>query len=379
MLTSTYYQSRTKSSTVAIIHDALVVPAGSERVALNFSNLFPDAPIYTSAYLPDNTFSAFKNRKIHTLPFSKLVKTEKLFKILYPLWLIEISRLDLSKFDIVISSANYLAKFIRPGVQSRHICYLHNPIRFLWKRQVYTKDSLPYGSISLPILNFVIPLLKRFDIEKTQMIDHLLTNSRNTANQIEQIYHRRADVIYPPVEVGFYEISNTPSDYYLYAGRLISHKRVDIAIKACKNLRRRLIIAGDGLERKNLQDLGGEEVLFIGRVTDQQLKNLYMNCKALLFPSDEDFGLVPVEAQASGRPVIAYRSGGALETVIEGETGLFFNEQNEGSLMDAIQQFETMCFDPLRIRKNALNFDTSVFRKKFQHYMSTHIQGASEN
>lgn len=354
---------------IAILHDALVVPAGSERVALKISDLFPEAPIFTSVYLPENTFPEFKLRNIHTLPFSKLVKKERQFKNLYPLWLAEISFLDLSKFDLVISSSNYLAKFIRLTGQTTHVCYLHNPIRFLWKSKVYSKESLPLGAISKPVINTLLPVFKSFDIKKTQKIDHLVTNSKNIANQIEQIYHKEAEVIYPPVDVSSYSISSTPGDYYLYAGRLISHKRADIVINACKKLNRKLIVAGDGLEREKLQALAGQDVVFTGRVTDQEMRQLYTNCKALLFPSDEDFGLIPVEVQACGRPVIAYRSGGALETIIDGETGLFFNEQNERSLIEAIHQFEKMTFNPNRTRANAMNFDTSVFRKKFFTYI----------
>jgi len=361
--------SLTRHLNIAILHDALVVPAGSERVALNISDLFPEAPIFTSAYLPEDTFPEFKKRNIHTLPFAKLVKKERQFKKLYPLWLAELALLDLSKFDLVISSANYLAKFIRLPAQTTHVCYLHNPIRFLWKSQVYSKESLPLGAFSQPVIRTLLPLLQRYDIKKTQKINHLITNSKNIASQIEQIYHRQAEVIYPPVDVKSYYISNTPGDYYLYAGRLISHKRADIVINACKKLNRKLIVAGDGLEREKLQALAGPDVIFTGRVTDQEMRHLYANCRALLFPSDDDFGLIPVEVQASSRPVIAYRSGGALETVIEGETGLFFDEQSESSLIEAIQRFETMTFRSERIRENAMNFDTSIFRKRFINYI----------
>lgn len=365
--------SLTRHLNIAILHDALVVPAGSERVALNISDLFPEAPIFTSVYLPENTFPEFKKRNVHTLPFAKLVKRERQFKNLYPLWLAELAFLDLSKFDLVISSANYLAKFIHLPAQTTHVCYLHNPIRFLWKSQVYSKESLPLGAVSRPVINALLPFLQGYDIRKTQKIDHLVTNSKNIAGQIERIYHRQAEVIYPPAEVSSYYVSSTPGDYYLYAGRLISHKRADIVINACKKLNRKLIIAGDGLEREKLQALAGPDVVFTGRVTDQEMRHLYANCRALLFPSDEDFGLIPVEAQASGRPVIAYRSGGALETIIDGETGLFFDEQNESSLIEAIQRFERMTFRPERSRENAMIFDTSVFRKRFFNYIQNII------
>jgi glycosyltransferase involved in cell wall biosynthesis len=354
---------------IAIVHDALVVPAGSERVALNISNIFPDAPIYTSVYLPDNTFPEFKNKEIHTLPFSKMIKSERQFKSLYPLWYMGFSFLDLSQYDIIISSANYLAKFINPPAAATHICYLHNPIRFLWKSNVYSNQSVPYGQASLQLIRFLLPILQKIDINKTQKIKNIITNSKNIAKQIQNIYQMKADVIYPPVDINSYSISETPADYYLYAGRLISHKRVDLAIEACNQLNRKLIIAGDGFERSNLEKIAGKTIQFLGRVTDEQLKDLYANCRAFIFPSDEDFGLVPVEAQASGRPVIAYRSGGALESVIEYETGLFFDQQNVESLVETILRFESMKFNSDKIRQNAFRFDLDKFDSQILAYV----------
>jgi glycosyltransferase involved in cell wall biosynthesis len=354
---------------IAIVHDALVVPAGSERVALNLSAIFPDAPIYTSVYLPNNTYPEFKNKVIHTLPFSKYIKSEKQFKSLFPIWYWGFSYLDLSDYDIVISSANYLAKFINPPPSTVHICYLHNPVRFLWKPSTYSKTSIPFGKVSQFFIRAFLPTLRRIDVNKTKGIKNILTNSNNIATQIQDIYNIKANVIYPPVDINSYSISDSIGDYYLYAGRLISHKRVDLAIKACNKLNKKLIIAGDGLERKTLEKMAGSNIHFVGNVTDTQLRTLYANCHALLFPSDEDFGLVPVEAQASGRPVIAFRSGGVLETVIENQTGIFFNSQHEESLIDAILQFEKLRFDSELIRNNAKRFDVKVFREKLLAYV----------
>jgi len=176
-------------------------------------------------------------------------------------------------------------------------------------------------------------------------------------------------VIYSPIDVDAFSISHQPGEYYLSVGRLISHKHVDLAIRACNQLNRKLIIAGDGFERANLEKIAGSSIQFVGKATDDQLKTLYSNCRALLFPSDEDFGLVPVEAQASGRPVIAYRSGGALETVIESQTGVFFDKQDQESIVQAMQQFESMEFDPMIIRENAKRFDIKNFEKQILAYV----------
>jgi glycosyltransferase involved in cell wall biosynthesis len=355
---------------IALVHDALVVHAGSEKVALHLSNVFPDAPLFTSAYLPDNTFPEFKNRKVVTLPFASIVKNERQFKQLFLLWYFGFNRLDLSGYDLVFSSANYLAKFVNPPENVPHICFLHNAFRFLWKRNVYSDKSLPYNPLALSMINRFLPILQKIDAARTRKLKHVITNSQNMARHIEDVYGLPSEVIYPPTPVTRFHVVEHPDDFYLYAGRLISHKRVDLVIQACNRLKRRLIIAGDGLERSTLEPLAGETVSFTGRVTDTQLKDLYARCKALIFPSNEDFGIVPVEAQASGRPVIAYRAGGALETVVEFETGLFFNDQSVDSLCEAMLHFENMQFNSAIIRQNAMRFDESLFDEKVRQLVS---------
>jgi glycosyltransferase involved in cell wall biosynthesis len=351
---------------IAIIGDALVVAGGAERVTLVLSNIFPDAPIYTSVYLPENTCREFKGRKIITMPLASLVKDERQFKRLFPWWYLNFSFLDLGGFDIIISSSSYLAKYIHPPKGVTHICCLQNPLRFLWKPSEYSRQSSPYGLTSMAAIKILLPLARRVDIVKTRRIDHVIANSLNMVNQIRQIYGIEADLVYPPVAIDQFSIAESFGDYYLYAGRLISHKRADLAIQACNRLKRRLIVAGDGLERAALEKLGGEAVEFVGRVSDERLKQLYSHCRALLFPNDEDFGMIPVEVQASGRPVIAYRAGGALETVLENQTGVFFNEQNVESLCEAIINFEKIKFDPELIRANAMRFDQAVFADKIR-------------
>lgn len=351
---------------IAIIGDALVVAGGAERVTLFLSNIFPDAPIYTSVYLPENTCPEFKGRQIITMPLASRVKDERQFKRLFPWWYLNFSYLDLGGFDIIISSSSYLAKYIRPPKGVIHICCLQNPLRFLWKPSEYSRQSSPYGLTIMAAIKILLPLARRVDIVKTRRIDHVIANSQNMVNQIRQIYGIEAALAYPPVAVDQFSIAKSFGDYYLYAGRLISHKRADLAIQACNRLKRRLIVAGDGLERATLEKLGGEAVEFVGRVSDERLKQLYSHCRALLFPNEEDFGMIPVEVQASGRPVIAYRAGGALETILENQTGVFFDDQSVESLCDAIITFEQMKFDPELIRANAMRFDQAVFAEKIR-------------
>jgi glycosyltransferase involved in cell wall biosynthesis len=355
---------------IAIIHDALVVQSGSERFTLMLSDIIPNAPIYTAAYLPYNTYPEFKHKNIITLPLSRHVKSEKQFKGMFPWWYLGFSTLDLSQYEIVISSANYLAKYINPPKNTVHICYLHNPFRFLWKPNVYSENSVPYNNTIVRAIKLFFPVLKKIDIAKTKKIKHIITNSHNIARQIQTIYGIPSAVIYPPVRVNEFSIADEIDDYYLYVGRLISHKRVDLAIKACSKLNRRLLIVGDGLERSRLEKFASNFIQFMGRVPEDLLKSIYSRCRALIFPSDEDFGLVPVEAQASGRPVIAYQSGGSLETIIENETGIFFSEQSVDSLCDAILKFEGRSFSPSKIRENAQRFDIAVFQHNILQYIN---------
>jgi len=354
---------------IAIVVDGLVVLGGNEKVPLFLSNIFPDAPIYTSVYLPENTFPEFKSKKIITMPLASRVKNDRQYKGLFPWWYLNFSFLDLKGFDIIISSSSYLAKYINPPRGVPHICCLQNPFRLLWKPLEYSGQSSLYSLYAMAVIQMLIPLARKIDTAKTRRIRHVIANSQNMANQIRQIYGIEPDVVYPPIDIDQFSITRTPGDYYLYAGRLISHKRVDLVIQACNQLKRKLVVAGDGLERISLEKLGGETVKFVGRVSDRRLKQLYSNCRALLFPSDEDFGLVPVEVQASGRPVIAYRSGGALETVIEDKTGIFFDNQNVESLCTAVLRFETMDFNPALIRENALRFDQAIFACKIHAYV----------
>ena len=368
MASSNLYPPTVAGKKIALVADALVILGGAEKVTLSLSNIFPGAPIYTSVYLPENTFPEFRSKKILTMPFASHVKNWRSFQRLLPWWYLNFTFLDLRGFDIIISSSSYLAKYINPPRGVPHICYLQNPFRLLWRPSVYGRQSVPYGRISMAVIKLLLPFARKVDIKKTRRIRHVIANSQNVANQIRQIYAIEPDVAYPPIDIDQFSIG-TPGDYYLYAGRLISHKRADLAIQACNRLKRKLIVAGDGLERSALEKLGGETVEFVGRVSDERMRQLYSNCMALLFPSDEDLGIVPVEVQASGRPVIAYRSGGALETVIENQTGVFFDSQDVEALCAAVLCFEKMKFDPELIRRNAMRFDQAVFAGQIRAYV----------
>lgn len=354
---------------IAIIHDALVVAGGAERLTAILSQTFPDADIYTSAYLPEKTYSYFKSKKIHTLPGALLVKSERQFKRLFPLWFLGFRGLDLSGYDLVISSSTYLAKFIRTPKCGKHVCYLHSPFRFLWKRESYSVESLPFNRLVIAAIDQIRPMIQQLDKHYTNQISYLITNSQNTASFIRKVYGRDAEVIYPPVEVNQYNIASERKDYYLVVSRLISYKRVDLAIQACEQMHRKLLIVGDGPELEPLQRVAGEYTEFLGKVGEEALKKLYSEARGLIFPGMDDFGMTPIEAQASGCPIIAFHAGGAIETVIENVTGVFFQNQTVANLIATLFQFEKRKFDAKKIRQLAMRFDVSVFQTRLCEFI----------
>lgn len=362
-------QKNIDSKRIAIVHDALVVAGGAERLTAILSLTFPDADIYTSAYLPEKTYSYFKTKKIHTLPGAWMVKSERQFKRLFPLWFLGFRGLDLSGYDLVISSSTYLAKFIRTPKCGKHVCYLHSPFRFLWKRESYSTKSLPFNRLVMLAIDMVRPVIQQFDKHYTDQTPYLITNSQNTASFIRKVYGRDAKVIYPPVEVNQYEISIERKDYYLVVSRMISYKRVDLAIQACEQTHRKLLVVGDGPELGPLQNIAGEYTSFLGKVGDEELKKLYSEARGLIFPGMDDFGMTPIEAQASGCPVIAFHAGGAIETVIENVTGVFFQHQTVADLIAGLDRFEKINFDPQSIRQLAMRFDISAFQSKMRDYV----------
>jgi glycosyltransferase involved in cell wall biosynthesis len=365
------YQAINKNKKIAIVHDALIVAGGAERVTAFLSQVFPDADIFTSAYLPENTFPYFKSKTVKTLPGASLVNNERKFKRLFPLWFLGFRRLNLSKYDLILSCSTYAAKFVKipPGVN--HICFIQSPFRFIWKRDSYSPESLPYQGLAIHLIDWMLPLLRKIDRYYTNQITHLIANSQNMAKFIQEIYDREAQVIYPPIDLNQYKLSKEKKDYYLFVGRLLSYKRADLAIQACEQSKRKLIVVGEGPEVETLKKLARSETTFVGKISDNELKKLYSEARGLIFPGADDFGLVPVEAQACGCPVIAFRAGGALETVIENKTGVFFNYQTIEDLSNALNQFEKIQFDQNAIRQSMMKFDISTFNEKI-HLMVMH-------
>jgi glycosyltransferase involved in cell wall biosynthesis len=354
---------------IAIVHDALCVGGGAERTLLWMTKAFPKSPIFTSVYLPAQTFPEFRSEDIRVLPFARFIKSERQFKLLYPLWLSELRGIHFNEYDFVLSSSTYLAKFIKPYHPELHRAYIYAPFRLLWKPESYNPESLPTPRISAPFVKWIAHQLRNWDMRCTQRIPKIATTCRNMANDIARCYHRPATVIYPPISVADYALSEKSGDYFLSVSRLISHKRVDLAIQACNRMKKKLVVVGDGPELNNLKALAGNSIEFTGKVSDERLKQVYGGARALIFPSHEDYGIVPLEAQACGKPVIAFGQGGVLETVSENRTGLFFKEQTTDSLVDCLKEFEQRTFDKHAIREWVARFDVQSFINQLRDFV----------
>lgn len=346
---------------VAIVHDYLMQMGGAEKVVEVLHSLFPDAPIYTSAYDRDVMPASYRKWDIHTtflqrLPWKR--KTHRAALLLYPA---AFESFDLSGFDLVISSSSSFAKGIITQPETVHVCYTHAPMRFAWTPRSYMKEervSMMTRTLLAPVFHY----LRTWDALAAMRVDYYLANSRSVAQRIRKFYRRDCDVVHPPVETSRFGISPEVDDYYLMVTRLAPYKRLDLAVQACTRLNRPLKIVGAGRYANELKKIAGPSIEFMGRVSDKALPDLLARAKAYIMPGEEDFGIAPVEANASGRPVIAYAMGGALDSQIDGVTGVLFEDPTVESLIDAIERADAIDFDPQVIRAHAQTFDTECFK-----------------
>ncbi len=345
---------------VALVHDYLNQPGGAERVVEVFCRMFPKAPLYTSLYDAGAMPDFWRGVDVRTSFMQRLPTRVGVARALLPLYPLAFESFDLSEFDLVLTSSSTFAKGVITRAGACHVCYCYTPTRFAWMYHDYTgRQRLPAGSrVLLPL--FVSPL-RVWDYAAAQRVDHFIAISSTVAGRMRKYYRRPSTVIYPPVETSAYQVG-VPEDFYLVLARLQAYKRIDLAVEACTRLGVRLIVAGDGPDRPRLERLAGPSVEFLGRVSDARGRELLSTCRALLWPGEEDFGLVPVEAQASGRPVIAFKGGGAAETVIDGQTGMLFEPQTVEGLMEAIRSFDPDGYEPDVLRANAARYDVAHFR-----------------
>lgn len=351
---------------VALIHYWLINMRGGERVLESLCRLYPQADIFTHVVDRSKLSQTLLQHNIFTTFIQKLPWSKKFYSKYLPLMPNALEQLDLSEYDLIISSESGPAKGVITRAGSLHICYCHTPMRYLWDfYHLYMANASPIVRL---FMRFFCTRLRMWDVTSSNRVDHFIANSHTVARRINKHWRRKAVVVHPPVTVDDFPLNTNERDnYYLYLGQLVHYKRVDIAIEACNRLGLRLIIAGDGECRKALQDIAGPTVTFIGHQRHDQINSLYANCRALLFPGEEDFGIVPVEAMSTGAPVIALGCGGATETVIDGKTGVLFAEQTADCLCAALEHFEQHCldFDPRVISQHASTFSEQRFQTEF--------------
>ncbi|MBR1871275.1 MAG: glycosyltransferase [Kiritimatiellae bacterium] len=352
----------------ALIHYWLTNVRGGEKVLSAIAALYPDASIYTHAYQPCNMGGLFDGRDVRETFIAHLPFGRKHPQAYLPLMPRALRSLDLAEYDLVISSESGPAKGVRKRTGQRHVCYCHTPMRYLWDmhEEYYRNASLP-GKMAMRLFT---PALRRADIASAEAVDLFVANSAFVRERIRRIYRRDAEVVHPPVDVEMFRPAKGETSsrgFFLCAGQLVPYKRADVAIEACVRMNLPLVVAGAGPQEKALRKRYAHcpNVVFKGRVDDASLRELYINARALLFPGVEDFGIMPVEAQAAGTPVVAFGAGGALETVLPGKTGVFFHEQTPSALCAVLEEFASQSYSPSACIANARRFSMQEFSKAF--------------
>lgn len=356
---------------IALVHDWLTGMRGGEKVLEVLCELFPDATLFTLVHKKGSASPTIENMKIRTSIIQYFPRSESRYQYYLPLMPFAIERFNLNEFDIIISSSHAVAKGVGVRVDAIHICYCHTPMRYIWDQyENYFgkgKSNFPARTAMRIFKNY----LQRWDVESSKRVNYFIANSKNVQERIRRVYKRESEVIYPPVEASRFKVSTKDNGYFLIVSALVPYKRIDLAVEAFNEIGERLIIVGVGSELEKLKNSAKPNIEFHGWASDEKLADYYADCKALIFPGEEDFGIVPLEAMASGKPVIAFAKGGALETVVENRTGIFFEEQNKESLIDAVRRFDIKKFNPDDIQRHALKFDREIFKEKLKTYIES--------
>ncbi len=358
---------------IAIVHDWLTGMRGGEKVLEAMLELFPGADLYTLFHIKGSVSETIEKQKITTSFLQKFPLLSSHYRYYLPLFPKAIEGLKIKNYDLLITSSHCAAKGITKEAGIPHLCYCYTPMRYLWIKtdDYFQKKKNPISQIAF---SGISSYLKTWDLASNKKVDRFIAISHAISERIQRYYQRTADIIYPPVETDQFFISKEIKNYYLIVSALVPYKKIDLAIKAFNRLNYPLVIAGQGPESAYLQKKSNKNITFLGWQSGDHLAGLFSRCKAFIFPGEEDFGIAPVEAMASGRPVIAYAGGGALETVTE-ETGIFFKEQTVDSLIEAILLFERekQRFNPEKIREHALRFDKEIFKETFRDYVEKYI------
>lgn len=359
---------------IALVHDWLTSMRGGEKVLEILCELYPGATLFTLLHNKGKLSPTIERMKIETSFIDKLPMKENHYRNYLPLFPRAIESLDFSGYDLIISSSHCVAKGAKPGSTALHICYCHTPMRYIWEMYDEYFGKGKAGILTRTAMSIAAPYLRNWDVKTSSRVNYFIANSHNVARRINEYYSRMSDVIHPPVDTDFFQLSEKDNGYYLIVSALVPYKRVDLAIELFNRTGKKLIIVGSGPESEKLKSLASANIKFLGWADSKELTSLYSKCKALIFPGIEDFGIVPLEAMACGKPVIAYGKGGTLETVVDRLTGIFFNEQTIESFAQAVEKFEAAKFDGAAIREHAKKFDRAVFKASIKKYIDEKIE-----
>ena len=358
---------------IALVQDWLTGMRGGEKVLEVLCELYPRATLFTLLHNKGAMSETIERMKIETSFIQNLPLRESRYRNYLPLFPRAIESFDFSEFDLILSTSHCVAKGAKPSKDALHICYCHTPMRYVWDQYEEYFGKGKADVVTRAAMTMIAPGLRTWDVQSSSRVHFFIANSNYVAGRIERYYNRTADVIHAPVDTSRFSLSEKTVNYYLMVTALVPYKRVDLAIEAFNLLGERLVIIGNGPEEERLKARAKSNIEFLGWQGDESLAKFYSSCRALIFPGVEDFGIVPLEAMASGRPVIAFAQGGALETVIADSTGVFFREQNVGSLLGAVKELEARAFDPAAIRKHAEQFDRKGFKSRLQKYIEEKV------
>ena len=355
---------------VAIVHYWLLSMRGGEKVVEELCRMFPDADVFTHVYDPEGVSETIRRHQVRTTFIARLPRARRWYQRYLPLMPLALEALDLRGYDLVISSESGPAMGVLVRPDALHLCYCHTPMRYVWDMAPEYLQRVPAGLRWLARL--ILHYLRIWNHAAAQRVDVFVANSANVEQRVRRWFRRDAPVVYPPVDVRARTGAPPIEDFFLVVGQLVGYKRVDLAIEACNRLGRRLVVIGSGEERARLERLAGPTVSFLGWQPTDVVESHLARCRAVLFPGEEDFGMVPVEAMASGRPVVAYARGGALESVVDGQTGVLFHEQTAAGLIEAIERCERLAaaFDPAAMHAQAQRFSADRFRERLQEIIA---------
>jgi len=356
----------------ALVHDWMNQIGGAEDVLENMAGMFPLSPILTSLYAPERMPGHWRQWDIRTSFINRLPFAHKKQQLYFPLYPLAFEQFDTSGYDLILSNKSGFCHGVITSPETIHICYCLTPTRYVWRFEQYAEKenlSRPTRSLIKPFLSY----LRMWDRKAAGRVDHFIAISEEVRRRIAEIYGRESTIIYPPVDIGRFDSSKTIEDYYLFVGRLVPYRRIDLLIQAFNKMDRPLVIAGSGRDRPRLEAMAGPTITFLGYVPDEKLPDLFARCRAFVFPGEEDFGIAPIQAMASGRPGIAYAAGGVVETVVPG-AGCLFAEQSVAAMIEAVEGFDPESIDQSFVRAHAEKYDVTVFRKRLDEFIERKLE-----